>query len=312
MCDERCPRPSVLVLLAAYNGARWIGEQLESILTQEEVTVRIVVRDDGSTDMTREVISRFAQDDRVKLLDDTMPTGSAAQNFFALIRGTAVADDVGFIAFSDQDDLWDRDKLLRGCAGLKRDGSAGYSSATLATWPDGRESVLAQVTTLNASDFLFGGAGQGCTFVLAADFYRRVRRFAIEHPQLVEKLHYHDWALYALARAWGLDWSFDPKPSVRYRQHEGNDTGARSSLTGLAKRLGLIKRGWYSEQLRAMADLCAAAAPSNTTITAWRATLSRSESWPRRLAIARFCLRGGRRNRLDNLMVVAAALAGWI
>ena len=63
---------------------------------------------------------------------------------------------------------------------LKRDSSAGYSSATLATWPDGRESVLAQVSTLNASDFLFGGKGQGCIFVLAADFYRRARRFAME------------------------------------------------------------------------------------------------------------------------------------
>ena len=74
-------RPSVLVLLAAYNGERWIGEQLESILTQEEVDVRIVVRDDGSTDNTRELVSRLAQDNRVKLLHDTMPTGSAAQNF---------------------------------------------------------------------------------------------------------------------------------------------------------------------------------------------------------------------------------------
>ncbi len=134
----------------------------------------------------------------------------------------------------------------------------------------------------------------------------------MEHPRLMEKLHYHDWALYALARAWSLQWSFDPKPSMKYRQHGGNDTGARTTVTGLAKRLGLIKCGWYSAQLRGMANLCTVAAPSNTTIAAWHTTLSRSDSWPRRFAIARFCLRGGRRKRFDNMMVVAAALAGWI
>lgn len=305
-------RPSVLVLLAAYNGARWIREQLESILAQEEVNLHIVVRDDGSTDETRAEVSAFGGDDRLELLHDTTPTGSAAQNFFTLIRANPLTDGTGFVAFSDQDDLWTHDKLRRACSVLQQDGSAGYSSATLALWPDGRESLVAQVSTLNATDFLFGGAGQGCTFVLSADFYRRARQFMMEHAKLIQKLHYHDWALYALARAWDLKWSFDPKPSVRYRQHGGNDTGARGSVNGMTTRLSLIKSGWYGAQLRSVADLCVAAAPSNTTITEWHARLSRSDSWPRRLEVARFCLRGGRRKRLDNVVVLAAALAGWI
>src|SRR6185437_14487000 len=46
--------PRVLVLLASYNGARWIGRQIESILAQEAVDVRIVIADDGSSDGTLE------------------------------------------------------------------------------------------------------------------------------------------------------------------------------------------------------------------------------------------------------------------
>ena len=52
-------RPRVLVLLASYNGEKWIGQQLESILTQEGVELRVKVRDDGSSDGTLQEVERF-------------------------------------------------------------------------------------------------------------------------------------------------------------------------------------------------------------------------------------------------------------
>jgi rhamnosyltransferase len=299
------------VLLAAYNGAPWVADQIDSILAQEGVNVRIIVRDDGSVDETRAKIAPFLRHSPVKLTWSDKPTGSAAQNYFNLMRDNP-ADDFDFVALSDQDDCWNRDKLVRACDRLRREDSAGYSSATLAVWASGKSAVLTQSSRATGSDFLFGGIGQGCTFVLTGGFYARVRRFLAGNPDITRNVHYHDWALYALARTWGLRWIFDPVPSVRYRQHDRNDTGARTSATGVWKRLTLIRRGWFANQLRAIATLCAAADPVNVMISNWRSTLLARDTWSRRFEIARFCLGGGRRSLRDNAVLVTAALAGWL
>ena len=304
-------RPRVLVLLAAYNGLQWIRQQLDSILSQDGVDLRITVRDDGSTDATTAAVEEFRKDERVELHTTVTPSGSAAENFFTLIRENP-ALDVDFVAFADQDDTWNADKLIRACRTLISESSAGYSSATTAAWPDGRASILTQSSIPGTSDFLFEGAGQGCTFVLTTDFYHRVRNFLRGHSDLTCRLHYHDWSMYALARAWDLRWSFDPKPSMIYRQHAANDTGARHTLGGIRKRLKLIREGWYRNQLRAIAALCLAAAPDNAVVAAWHALFNRPDTWSRRLQILRFCLHGGRRRRLDNTILLFATVAGWI
>lgn len=304
-------RPRVLVLLAAYNGAKWIGEQVESILAQEGVDVLVNIRDDGSTDATVGEIARFQADPRVRLSPDASPTGSAARNFLALI-GDNCGDGFDFVAFADQDDVWMCKRLLVACCKLEESGAAGYSSATIALWPDGRTIVMRQAGETTAADFLFEGAGQGCTFVMRAQFYARVRSFLMEHRSLTAHLHYHDWMVYALARSWREAWVFDPSPSLSYRQHAGNDTGARATWSGARKRLDLIRRGWYKAQLSAVAALCASANPADPVVTAWQSLLLSRGDWQRRLRIAAFSCRSGRRRRLDRAIVAAAALAGWI
>lgn len=303
--------PKVLVLLAAHNGAPWIREQLESILAQREVEAFVAIRDDASTDETLEEIARCQAGERLALSPGRERTGSAAQNFLELVRQHSAAG-FDFVALADQDDIWHPQKLQRGCSELTHSGGSGYSSATLATWADGRTVLLRQNGSPTRGDFLFEGAGQGCTFVLRVDFYARIRRFVIEHPELTARIHYHDWMIYALARSWGEAWRFDPWPSVSYRQHGGNDTGARGSWAAARKRLALMRSGWYREQLEAVAAVCEAAAPENRALAQWSALLRDRTASVRRLRIARFCLSFGRRKRRDNLALTLAALAGWI
>jgi rhamnosyltransferase len=304
-------RPRVLVLLASHNGERWIGKQIQTILAQRDVEVRVVIRDDGSTDGTHARIAPYLLTDPVSLTCSQTASGSAAQNFFALIRETP-SKDFDFVALADQDDEWYSDKLVRASRQLRSASCAGYSSATLATWASGRTAVLTQRARATRSDFLLGGIGQGCTFVLTGEFYSRARDFLIRHPEVTHGIHYHDWALYALARTWSLAWTFDPLPSVMYRQHGHNDTGARSSPAGFLKRLRLIRSRWFAAQLRATAKLCAAADPSNSMISGWQSLLNSPATFARRLRIAAFCLRGGRRTPADNATLILAALAGWL
>jgi rhamnosyltransferase len=162
------------------------------------------------------------------------------------------------------------------------------------------------------SDFLFEGAGQGCTYVVTGNFYRRLRAFFTQQVSQTELLHYHDWAIYALSRSWQAHWIFDQEPMMRYRQHGGNDTGARASLGGIIRRLCLIKSGWYMRQMRVIAQLCLAADSSNSTIVEWNELLSLPTGLIRRYRIARFCMQGGRRRRSDNMVLLIAAIAGWV
>jgi rhamnosyltransferase len=304
--------PRVLVLLAAYNGSGWIRAQMESILGQQDVNLTIAVRDDASTDGTRWELARFESDPRVKITAANTPGGSAARNFLTLIRDNP-AGTFDFVAFADQDDLWNPDKLRRAAGMLTASGAAGYSSATVAAWEeDGREKVLTLSGTPTRSDFLFEGAGQGCTFVLSNGLYERARRFLIDHAQVAHGVHYHDWMVYALARSWGLVWCFDARPSMRYRQHATNDTGGRGTIEGVTRRLTLIRNGWYGAQLRAIAEVCRTAAPSNETVLAWHRILMQADGVRKRLAAMRFCVSGGRRRTRDNVVVALATLCGWI
>lgn len=304
-------RPRVLVLLAAYNGERWIGGQIRSILDQDDVDIHVAIRDDRSSDATLREIATFADDPRVSLISPADPSGSAAQNFFALIRANSAAG-FDFVAFSDQDDLWYRDKLTRACRALRRTDSAGYSSATIARWQSGKERCVSLSAKQNASDFLFEGAGQGCTFVISTLLFGRIREFIRNFPDLTRGIYFHDWAVYALARSWGLRWHFDPRPSMTYRQHGGNDTGARGSVHAAVKRLSLVRSGWYRRQLEDICRLCAAAAPGNSAVARWQAALLQRGGWRRRARLVRFLRDGGRRRRLDNAVLLLGSLAGWI
>jgi rhamnosyltransferase len=297
--------------MTTHNGARWISEQLDSVLSQINVDVSIVISDDGSTDDTVIQLQKYALDSRVSITAPPTPTGSAAQNFFWLIRNTR-AEEYSCVAFSDQDDLWSEAKLFRAYSALAGSDAVAYSCAVTAFWSQYREKTLSQVDRLTKSDFLFEGGGQGCTFMLTTAFYKRLREFLLMNINQTESIHYHDWATFAIARSWRLQWLFDPKPMVRYRQHENNDTGARASVSGIAKRIGLLRSGWYARQLKGIAKLCLTANPVDATIKEWNLLLALPTGTARRYRMARFCLQGGRRRRSDYIALLGAALAGWL
>jgi rhamnosyltransferase len=304
--------PRVLILLAAYNGADSIREQIASILRQAAVEVHLVVQDDCSTDSTIALVREFATvDSRVQLLVADAPSGSASQNFFSLIRSCDAAG-FSFVALSDQDDIWNPDKIHRATEMLTRTQSDGYSSAVTAVWPTGKSRILRQNSGMTESDYLLEGAGQGCTFVLSASLYAQLRSALTIHEPLTRRIHFHDWAIYALSRVWNLNWAFDPYPTMIYRQHGGNDIGARSGLRGALKRLMQIREGWYLRQLLEISTLSHAVSRTNSIIACWHKSLRADKNWRRRATIVRLCLRGGRRRRQDNIILIMSVLLGWV
>jgi len=98
-------RPRISVCMAAYNGERYIEEQLRSILGQLSPEDEVVVVDDASTDGTPDVV-RALQDERIRLLEHTANQGIVA-TFEEAIR--SAANDIIFL--SDQDDVWAPEKV---------------------------------------------------------------------------------------------------------------------------------------------------------------------------------------------------------
>ena len=304
--------PKVLVLLASYNGKRWLAEQLESILAQEAVSICIHIADDASTDDTEQFIrSAYGKDDRIVYRRWDTPSGSAGANFRRLYCNSDLSG-FDFVALADQDDIWDTKKMASAVFAMSKTGATGYSCSVTSFWPDGRRQVLSQAPTQRAADFLFEGAGQGCTFVLRQDLFEKVKQFCIAHEAEVAMLHYHDWLLYLLARAWGGAWYFDQTSYMQYRQHGGNEIGSRGSVSAVTKRLSLITTGWYKNQVTAAVKIFKLADGVSPEVSYLDKQLSRRDSLARRLCIFRFVLVNGRRKAGERLIVAASAAAGLI
>ena len=97
--------PRVSVILPCYNGARWISQAIESVLAQTYKDFELLVIDDGSTDNSREIVSSYLHDRRVRYIYQENRGFSGAIN-----RG--IKESKGdFIGFIGQDDLWLPHKL---------------------------------------------------------------------------------------------------------------------------------------------------------------------------------------------------------
>ena len=95
--------PLIDILMATYNGERFIGEQIESIQRQTYDNWRLLVSDDCSTDGTLDVVRDFASEDvRINIVSEDVRRGGAKENFFSLMS----CSDARYCMFCDQDDVW--------------------------------------------------------------------------------------------------------------------------------------------------------------------------------------------------------------
>lgn len=245
----------VAVLLAAYNGMEWIEEQLNSILMQKDVIVSIFISVDLSSDHTYEYISEKYKNENIIFLPYGAIFGGAAKNFFRLIADVDF-DDFDYVAFSDQDDIWNDNKLASAVSKLS-DYDA-YSSNVTAFWSDGRECLINKSQPQLGLDFLFEAAGPGCTYVLRRDIAIKFKTWLIErYDKINSDIALHDWLIYAFSRHFGYRWFIDARSMMRYRQHSNNQVGTNNSINAAKKRLMLIREKWYRGQVTKIAEYLA-------------------------------------------------------
>ena len=214
---------SVLILLSTYNGEKYLREQLDSLLNQT-VSVEILVRDDGSTDSTCEILDEYKI--KGKLDWYTGDNVKSAKSFWDLVKKAPQAD---FYAFCDQDDYWFENKIERALSKISQIENQNQpilycSNVTVA------DSTLRPIKDMSSSgntftDFphsLIYSLAPGCTFVFNA---RAMEEF-IKYDMNTNFEIIHDWLAHKIVAMMGLV-IYDSQPSMLYRQHGNNVIGAQ-------------------------------------------------------------------------------------
>lgn len=98
---------TVTVVMSTFNGEKYIEEQIDSILNQEGVDLKLYIRDDGSTDETRQILQQYEKNNKVAV--DYGDNIGYAKSFIKALKDAPESD---YYAFSDQDDVWFKDKLV--------------------------------------------------------------------------------------------------------------------------------------------------------------------------------------------------------
>ncbi|MDX2129836.1 MAG: glycosyltransferase family 2 protein [Chloroherpetonaceae bacterium] len=227
-------KPKVAVLLSTYNGERFLLEQLNSILSQTYTPIDIFIRDDGSSDNTLSLLESFSSEHSQTTLFQEQNLG-AAQSFFSLLAKPL--DEYDYIAFSDQDDVWDPFKIEDSILKLKV-----IQSDTPAMYCSRFEIVSESLThlafspvyhTVGFHNALVQNIATGCTVVIN----QAARQLILS--QLPDQVIMHDWWIYLVVSAFGKV-IYDPQSYVKYRQHQSNVVGTTSTF------IGKMKRHWKS------------------------------------------------------------------
>lgn len=295
---------TVAVLLATFNGLRWLPAQVDSILGQAAVNVRLFISDDLSTDGTWGWLQELAAlDNRVTLLPQNRKFGSAAANFYRLILD-ADWTQCDFIAFSDQDDIWESDKLDRQIRILSQGGFDGISSDVIAFWPGEFSTNIIKSQAQRKLDYLFESAGPGCTYLATPWLVGELRELLLDPASCAGDVAFHDWLAYAVCRAGGRHWHIDDVPTVRYRQHEANEFGANHGLWAKLTRLKRLRDGWYRAEVLKILNVCMRVKPCDPEFTAL-SHLLRAEGAINRVRLLAYVNRA-RRNPVDRIALAAA------
>lgn len=243
----------ILILLATYNGEKYLSDQIQSIQRQTVSNWKLLVRDDGSQDKTRDILRKFAiKDKRIRYFYDEHGCLGTTRNFGLLLQA-ALTEGADAIFFCDQDDIWLHHKIARQLQSLQEmerqyppgtpllcysdlevvDENLHQIHPSFMRYEKLRHEAHNPLDVLSTQNFI-----TGCASVIN----RTLLEFATPIPN---EIILHDWWLAICAAACGRIGYIDEQ-LVQYRQHSRNQIGALTAdrlfnLSAARKRLSKIQ-----------------------------------------------------------------------
>lgn len=206
------------ILLSTYNGEKYLGELLESISKLKDVEVRLLVRDDGSTDKTTTLLDLWKK--KIQLEWYTGENLRSARSFLDLVEKSPEAD---YYAFCDQDDVWLPDKLSVAEKKLSSaKGPAMYFSQTQMVDADLKPLETPALTpSCNLQESITKSVVTGCTMVINIKLMDYLKMYKPSRVLM------HDSWVYKLCMSLGGEVVYDPQSHILYRQHGNNVMGLK-------------------------------------------------------------------------------------
>jgi len=224
---------TICILMATYNGAVFIEEQINSILDQSISDWILLIRDDGSSDETVEIIKRYVEcDHRIVLVDDSDGNLGVNLNFNRLMH-YASETECAYFCFSDQDDVWNYNKLDVMISELKKIEKHEGEDASILVYSD-LMVVDSGLNLISNSFFTYQGLTQSTENLLGQVIVQNLVTGCatmFNRPLLLKSMPIpldavvHDWWLALCAVSYG-HLIFIAEPLVKYRQHGRNQIGA--------------------------------------------------------------------------------------
>ena len=238
--------PKVAILLCTFHGQHYLADQLDSFAAQTHNRWEVWASDDGSQDDTHAILNAYKfKWKQGRLSVHFGPAEGFAANFLSLTCKSSIEAD--YYAYSDQDDIWEADKLQRSIEYLRSVPAhipALYCSRTNVVDANNNSIRLSPLFTKPPSfaNALMQNIGGGNTMV----FNQAARKLlcqAGDHLQLVT----HDWWAYLVVIGCGGKVFYDPTPTVRYRQHDSNLVGMNTSWSARLARICMLFQGQFRE-----------------------------------------------------------------
>lgn len=221
--------PTVSVLLSTYNGHQYIRELVDSVLAQKGVSVKLQVRDDGSTDDTIKILESY-NDPRISIR--TGRNLKPALSFLTLLRE---CDDSEYYAYCDQDDYWYPYKLITAIKDLK---SIKAPALFISTYDVCDEKLNKMFTfdmkfdePLRLQDTLLYRAPSACNMVFNHALREQINKSTPEYVRM------HDFWTLIVALSHNYQIITRDVPLIKYRQHAGESVGITPTAMTRLKRL---------------------------------------------------------------------------
>lgn len=216
----------IAILMSSYNGEKYIRQQIDSILSQSGAfQPELWVRDDGSTDGTRDILEDYAVQGKLRWYtgDNLKP----AHSFLDLLKHCPGYD---YYAFADQDDVWQADKLSSSIQALEAFAGPGlyFANAELADQDlnsMGR-TVYRCSPALDFATLTCAGGILGCTMVFNRQLAQLIQNAPMPGPIVM-----HDFYVAVVCALFGGQIVYDPAARMSYRQHGKNVVGVSRSKT---------------------------------------------------------------------------------
>ena len=221
------------VLLATYNGEKYLKEQIDSILEQTYSDFRLLISDDGSTDDTRKILEEYKnKDSRIQVFFQESNLG-VVKNFEFLLKKVESA----YYMFSDQDDIWKAEKIEKSLNKIENDNcDLVYSDLEVVDeklnvtyesyWK--LKGIYNKIKKYNNFESLYlNNFVTGCTIISKKELIDTY----LPLPNTSKYVLHDYWISLILSQNGKID--YIEEPLIKYRQHKNNKVGSKKKSNEL-------------------------------------------------------------------------------